>query len=99
MLTRDWTKLRFSVARRSPPVNVQRGLPNSSCTINARTITVAVPKAADDTRQPNASVPKASSPRAMAHFPRGGWTHAPVSFLSLLQNRSSLLVVSQRALE
>jgi hypothetical protein len=60
---------------------------------------VAVPNTAAETRQPKASVPKASSPAAMAHFPSGGWTQAPVSFLSFRQYFSSALVISQRWFE
>ncbi len=96
---RDWTTFRLSVASSRPPAKVQIGLANSSWTITASSTTVAVPLAADATRQPNDSVPNPSSPSAIIHFPSGGCTHEPVSFSFSRQYRSSALLMSHRSFE
>jgi hypothetical protein len=67
--------------------------------MSASITTISVPAVADETRQPNDSVPNSSSPTAIIHLPTGGWTHAPVSSLSSRQNRSSELLMSHRSFE
>ena len=77
-------------------MNVQIGLAHSSWMMTASSITVAVPVTAAAARHPIDSVPNASSPSAIIHFPSGGWTHAPVSHWFSRQYRSSALLMSHR---
>ena len=86
--SRDRTTLRLSRASRSPATNVQSARPNRSCAIRASPVTASVPAIAEPIRHPNGSIPNALMPRAIVHFPSGGWTNEPTSHSCSRNKRS-----------
>ncbi len=82
---RDITKLRPSTDISRPASPAHSALPNMRYASSATMTTVSVPTVADATRQPNASNPKAFSPRPIIHLPSGGWVHEPTSHLFVRQ--------------
>jgi hypothetical protein len=71
LMTMAWP----SVARKSPAMSVSAGLRKRLYARRHRSSTVMTPQIAVVMRQPTGSAcPKIFMPRAMIHFPVGGWT-------------------------
>jgi hypothetical protein len=79
MEIRDCTKLRLSVAIRSPATPAHSVLPNNRRARIDTSNTETVPKIAGITRQPKGLFPNQASPPATIQRPSGGWTVAVCS--------------------